>query len=91
MIDYKVEDKKVVAYDEDTEVGEITFKKPSYKFIIMDKTFVNENYRGKGIAQEMLARGVEYAKEKELKIIPLCPFVRKEFDENPEYLKIEYK
>ena len=91
MIEYKLEDKRVVAYDGDKEVGEITFSRSLKNLIIMDHTFVDENYRGRSIAQNLLALGMECAKENDIKIIPLCPFVKRKFEKNPEYQKLEYK
>ena len=53
--------------------------------IIIDHTEVNEGNNGKGYGKKMVAKAVEYAREKNIKIIPLCPFAKKVFDKTPEF------
>lgn len=52
--------------------------------IIIDHTEVNEGNNGKGFGKKMLTKAVEFAREKNIKIIPLCPFAKKVFDKTPE-------
>jgi uncharacterized protein len=53
--------------------------------IIIDHTEVNDGHNGKGFGKKMVAKAVEYAREKGITIVPLCPFVKKVFDKTPEY------
>jgi uncharacterized protein len=53
--------------------------------IIINHTKVNEGNNGKGFGKKMVAKAVEYAREKNIKIIPLCPFAKKVFDKTPEF------
>ncbi|WP_445455657.1 GNAT family N-acetyltransferase [Flavobacterium sp. HNIBRBA15423] len=53
--------------------------------IIIDHTEVNEGHNGKGFGKMMVAKAVEFAREKNLKIIPLCPFAKKVFEKTPEF------
>lgn len=53
--------------------------------IIIDHTEVNEGNNGKGYGKKMVAKAVAYAREKNIKIIPLCPFAKKVFDKTPEF------
>lgn len=53
--------------------------------IIIDHTEVNEGNNGKGFGKKMVAKAVEFAREKNIKIIPLCPFAKKVFDKTPEF------
>jgi uncharacterized protein len=53
--------------------------------IIIDHTEVNEGHNGKGFGKKMVAHAVELAREKNIKIIPLCPFAKKVFDKTPEF------
>lgn len=53
--------------------------------IIIDHTEVNEGNNGKGYGKIMVAKAVEFARERNIKIIPLCPFAKKVFDKTPEY------
>lgn len=53
--------------------------------IIIDHTEVNPRNEGKGFGKKMLVKAVEYAREKGIKIIPLCPFAKSVFDKTPEF------
>lgn len=53
--------------------------------IIIDHTEVNEGHNGNGFGKQMVAQAVEFAREKNIKIIPLCPFAKKVFDKTPEF------
>lgn len=47
-------------------------------------TEVSEILKGQGIASQLLATMVAYARDKHLKVIPLCPFVHAQFKKHPE-------
>ena len=48
--------------------------------IIIDHTEVNQGNEGKGFGKKMVAKAVEYARENQISIIPLCPFAKSVFD-----------
>ncbi len=85
---YIEEDKRIYALDGQVEAGEITFSKAGDSILIIDHTFVDENYRGQGIAEELVKEAVEKAKRDNKKIIPLCPFAAKEFANNKNYKEV---
>ena len=53
--------------------------------IIIDHTEVNPGNEGKGFGKKMVNKAVEYARENNLKIIPLCPFAKSVFDKVAEF------
>ncbi|WNM19233.1 GNAT family N-acetyltransferase [Flavobacterium capsici] len=53
--------------------------------IIIDHTEVNPGNNGKGFGKMMVQKAVEFAREKNIKIIPLCPFAKSVFDKTPEF------
>jgi predicted GNAT family acetyltransferase len=53
--------------------------------MIIDHTEVNAAYEGKGLGLQLVRTGVEYAREHNIKILPLCPFAKKIFDMTPEF------
>lgn len=65
--------------------GKMTFVFAGNDKIIIDHTEVNPGNNGKGFGKKMVAKAVEYAREKNIKIIPLCPFAKKVFDKTPEF------
>lgn len=65
--------------------GIMTFVFAGSDKIIIDHTEVNPGNNGKGFGKKMVAKAVEYAREKNIKIIPLCPFAKSVFDKTPEF------
>ena len=65
--------------------GKMTFVFAGNDKIIIDHTEVSPGNNGKGYGKKMVAKAVEYAREKNIKIIPLCPFAKKVFDKTPEF------
>ena len=54
------------------------------KFII-EHTEVNESHEGKGLGKQLVKAAVEYARERGMKIIPLCPYANAAFVKTAEY------
>lgn len=54
------------------------------KFII-EHTEVNETHEGRGLGKLLVNAAVEYAREKDMKIIPLCPYAHATFEKTPDY------
>ncbi|MEM9075905.1 MAG: GNAT family N-acetyltransferase, partial [Bacteroidota bacterium] len=55
-----------------------------------DHTEVEEAFKGKGVGKQILYKLVEMAREKNLKILPLCPFANamfKKLDDIRDVLK----
>jgi uncharacterized protein len=53
--------------------------------IIIDHTEVKPGNEGKGFGKKMVSKAVEFAREKNIKIIPLCLFAKSVFDKVPEF------
>ena len=53
--------------------------------LIIDHTEVNPGNNGKGFGKKMVTKAVEFAREKGIKIIPLCPFAKKVFDKTADF------
>ena len=57
----------------------MTYTIPFSNLIIIDHTEVKPDLKGKGVGKEMLYKIVEMAREKNVKILPLCPFANAMF------------
>ena len=69
--------------DDDEQVGEMVFSISGNNLTVYH-TEVSPKAEGKGLAKKLLASMVGYAREKELKVIPLCPFVLAQFTRHPD-------
>lgn len=52
--------------------------------MIIEHTEVDDELRGRNVGLELVQAAVEYARQKNLKIQPLCPFAAKVFEKKPE-------
>ncbi len=87
---YEPQNKRAAAYDNKKEIGESTYSESETLWII-DHTVVNSNYGGQGIASQLVLELVNQARAKKVKIVPLCPFAKKEFEKKKEYADIWQK
>lgn len=69
-------------------LSELTYKKRGDNILVIDHTETRDVREGEGLASEVLAKAVDFARENNYKIDPLCPFVEVKFDETPEYQKL---
>ena len=65
-------------------VAEMTYSKAGAERIIIDHTEVADETRGEGLGKKLVYEAVEFARENNLKILPLCPFARSVFSKNAE-------
>lgn len=85
-MDVREESRRFVIYnDAGEEMGEMTWSEAGEGLLIIDHTFVNPIYRGQKLAEGLVLKGVEKARREGKKIIPLCPFAKKEFEMKTEY------
>ncbi len=69
-------------FEDDKLAGELTYTWIENKAFIIDHTGVNEVYGGKGHGKTLVMKAVKFAREKGLKIFPLCSFAKKVFDKD---------
>lgn len=69
-----------VALDGLVEAGKMFYTNAGPDKMIIDHTEVDDSYRGQKVGQTMLDEVVRYARENDIKIIPLCPFAKSVFD-----------
>jgi len=70
------------AMEGDTEAGIMTYVWAGPDKFIIDHTVGNPEF--KGIGMKLLDKAVAFAREKNIKILPLCPFAQKMFQRKPE-------
>lgn len=56
--------------------------------IVMMHVGVNPEHRGQGVAGKLAKAGLEYAKGKSLRVIPMCSYVGAYIRRNPEYIEL---
>ena len=65
-------------------LAEMTFVYAGDNIIIIDHTSVADELRGQNIGKQLLEKLIGFAREKNKKVIPLCPFAKNEMMRNKE-------
>jgi len=66
-------------------LAEMTYVWAGAERFIIDHTEVSEKLSGKGAGKQLVAKAVEFARERNIKILPLCPFAKSVFDKVEAY------
>lgn len=77
-----------VIQESGNRVGEMAYTNAGKDKIIIAHTFVEDMFRGENIGKDLVFAGVEFARERNIKIIPLCPFAKSEFEKHAEYADV---
>lgn len=64
--------------------AEITWTKLA-DVMVIEHTFVDESMRNKGLAKKLLDQAVNYARENNFKVEPVCSYAATAFDRYKEY------
>jgi len=70
---------------EGKEVAAMHYVWAGDKKMIIDHTEVSEEYEGRGLGKQLVQAAVVYARQHDVKIIPLCPFAKGVFDRVEAY------
>lgn len=68
-----------IAVENDKIAGKMTYSISSPNLIIIDHTEVDPTFKDRGVGKQMLYKIVEMARDKNIKILPLCPFAKAMF------------
>lgn len=94
MVEVKREDNGIegrfLAYEDGAFAGEMTYLWVDDKEILVEHTRVGEEFRGRGIAKILFDEMICFAKENNVKVMPVCSYVVKMFRKDPslEVLKV---
>ena len=69
----------------DGHTAEMTYSRAGKSIIIIDHTAVPEALGGQGVGVALVSRAVEDARRMGLKIMPLCPFAKAQFDKHEDW------
>lgn len=69
-------------------LAEMTYVMSTPQLMIIDHTEVSPMLKGQGIGARLVKAGVDHARANSIKIIPLCPFAKKEFERHPEFADV---
>lgn len=70
--------------EKDNPLAYITYKPVKAGVIAVDHTVVDPSLGGKGVGTKLFETSIDFAKEEQVKIVPVCSFIKAKFDKNPE-------
>jgi predicted GNAT family acetyltransferase len=74
----------IIADDE----AELTYTYPEDTIMDFDYTYVPESVRKQGLADQLVQAGLDFAQQKNYKVIPSCPVVEAFVKRHPEYQEL---
>ena len=72
--------------DGNEQLGEMAISINGHSLTVYH-TEVSPAAEGKGLGKRLLEAMVTYAREHQMKVVPLCPFVHAQFKRNPDKYK----
>jgi uncharacterized protein len=86
-IKHKESDRRGMFYMESEKgvISELTYTHENNGILVIDHTQTKPELEGRGLAAQLVKRIVEFARENNFKIDPLCPYAEIQFDQNKEY------
>ena len=83
-MDFEKEKSRFYKKDENGAlIAEIDYSLEDDGCICIDSTFVDDDYRGQGIAEQLVDTIVAMAREENRKIDPQCPYAKSLFKKHP--------
>ncbi|MBF0598156.1 GNAT family N-acetyltransferase [Faecalibacter rhinopitheci] len=70
--------------EQNIAVGELTFVIKDNSQMIINHTGVNPDLRGRGYAEKLVLKAIEFARLNHLKILPYCSYVSVYISKHPE-------
>ena len=64
------------AWLDNTQVGEMTYQRPTPQRMIIDHTRVFDGFEGRGIARQLVLASVDFARTNNRQIVPICSYAR---------------
>lgn len=68
--------------EEGHHLAEMTYSWAGTDKFIIDHTDVSDTLRGQGVGRYLLDAAVQFARDRQVKIIPLCPFAKSVFQKD---------
>lgn len=90
-MDFFIEENYIRLKENEKEIGNVWFGKQSEGVFRILRVFVDESYRGQGIAGKLVLKMVEHARENNFKLIPVCSFAVNEFARKKEYADVLFE
>jgi len=69
--------------------AELNYERHGSEWLDYKETYVPSKSRNLGVASNLVDHALNFAKQRDLKVKPSCPFVKDYIEEHPEYQSIK--
>lgn len=96
-MNYKIEKKEsggkgmFFIEEEGNIVGHLRYSLQDSGIMTLDHTEVDPSMSGKGLASKLVRHSVDFAREKNYKVRPMCTYAAKQFERHGEYKEVLVK
>jgi uncharacterized protein len=73
--------------EEGRRLAQLTYTVAGSK-VILDHTEVDDALRGTSTGRKLVAAAVDWAREEDVRLLPLCPFARSVFEKTPDFADV---
>ncbi len=73
------------AREDERFAGKIEYSTRDENKIVIEHTEVDSAFQGKGVGKDLVHEAAEYARENNLKIIPVCSYAKKFLERTSDY------
>ncbi|MDO4903417.1 MAG: GNAT family N-acetyltransferase [Limosilactobacillus sp.] len=88
-MEFKVYGNRIIALDANEKMmGEIDFPPVTDGRVVVERVFVDPDFRGQGVAGKLVKEFVDYAKKQDLTVKLMCPYAKEAFRRHPEYQEL---
>lgn len=70
-------------------IAELTYTLQDNKIMTLDHTETNPKFEGEGLASSLVKHSVDYAREKDIRIDPLCRYAAAQFERHEDYREVQ--
>lgn len=82
-IQFSAGEQRALALDGERQIGFASYFENG-KIRVLDHTFVEPEYNGRGIAGQLVDRVIDEARQAGFKVLPQCPYAVARMDKYPE-------
>ena len=78
-VQHETEDQRGLFFieKEKKRIARMFYNKPTAKLIVIEHTEVDDVQKGNGIGKQLIEAAVDFARKKEVRIVPFCPYAKK--------------
>lgn len=85
---FEYNDNYIYLFDGEKKIGEILFPIFKNQIRVINRTYVDPDYRSGGLASKLVFEAYNYLKKNDIKVVATCPYVVKWFERHQDHQDI---